>query len=92
MESTIADELSIPYFSKATEADAKEVVQVAEGYIYGLHKRIIVPFVVVNGKEACWGDFFIVAPWTYLSVQVKTALLMKALIGNLGKQTHGFRY
>lgn len=56
LESKIAEELSIPYFSKATEADTKEVVQVAEGYIYGLHKRIIVPF-VVNKKEACWGFF-----------------------------------
>jgi hypothetical protein len=97
LESTIAEELGIPYLSKATEADAKEVVQVAEGYIYGLHKRTIVPFVVANEKEARW-VFFIVnsgSPWTYLSAQAsiaRTALLVKVLIGNLGKQTHGFRY
>jgi len=70
LQSTIAEQLGIPYLSEA--ADAKEVIQVSTGYIYGLHKRTIVPFVVTYRKEARW-VFFIVdsgSPWTYLSAQV----------------------
>lgn len=70
LQSTIAEQLGIAYLSEA--ADAKEVIQVSTGYIYGLHKRTIVPFIVTYGKEARW-VFFIVdsgSPWTYLSAQV----------------------
>jgi hypothetical protein len=34
LETAIAEELGIPYLSKATESDAKEVVEVGQGYIY----------------------------------------------------------
>jgi hypothetical protein len=70
LQSTIAERLGIPYLSEA--ADAKEVIQVGTGYLYGVHKRTIVPFVVTYGKEARW-VFFVVdsgSPWTYLSAQV----------------------
>lgn len=36
LETTISEDLGIPYLSKATQAEAREVVQVAHGYIYGL--------------------------------------------------------
>lgn len=47
---TIAKELGIPCLSKATEADAQQVVQVGEGYIhgFGLKFRAIAPFVVCH--------------------------------------------
>ena len=61
-----------PYLSKATEAEANEVVNVGIDYIYGLKRRTLVLFVVIHQKEIRW-VFFIVdsgAPLTYLSIQV----------------------
>jgi hypothetical protein len=72
LETTVAEELGIPYLSKATEADAKEVVQVGNGYIYGRKFSAIIPFVVSHGDESRW-VFFIMdsgAPLTYLSAEV----------------------
>lgn len=59
LESIIAENLGIPYFSKVTE-----------GYICGLHRKAILPFVAYE-KEARWGLFIIGSefPWTYLSAQ-----------------------
>lgn len=54
LETTIAEELGIPYLSKATESDAKEVVEMGEGYIHGETVRPIVPFVVSRRDEARW--------------------------------------
>ena len=74
-ETSIAEELGIPYLSKATESQAKEVVQVGRGYIYGEASRGIVPFVVSHNGEARW-TFFIVdscAPLTYISTQVSAS-------------------
>lgn len=75
LETTIAEELGIPYLSKATESDAKEVVEVGEGYIHGETFRPIVPFVVSRRDEARL-VFLIVdtgSPLTYLSTQVSAA-------------------
>ena len=72
LETTIAQELGIPYLSRAREAEAKAVVKVCNGYIRGLNARAIVPFIVGHGDEARW-VFFILgsgAPLTYLSDQV----------------------
>ena len=80
LQTSIAEELGIAYLSKAS--DPKEVVRVGTGYIHGLHKRTIVPFIVSHGEEARW-VFFIVdsgSPWTYLSTHVRlymTSLLLK---------------
>lgn len=74
-ETSIAEELDIPYLSKATESQDKEVVQVGRGYIYGKTSRGIVPFVVGHNSEARW-LFFIVdsgAPLTYISTQVSAS-------------------
>jgi len=46
LETTIAEELGIPYLSRATESQAKKVVQVGNGYIYGSKFRGIIPLVV----------------------------------------------
>jgi hypothetical protein len=70
LETTIAEELGIPYLSKATEAQAEEVVEVGNGYIHGSKFRVIVPFLGHKG-EARW-VFFILgsgAPLTHLSAQ-----------------------
>ena len=40
-----------PYLSKATEAEANEVVNVGIDYIYGLKRRTLVLFVVIHQKE-----------------------------------------
>jgi hypothetical protein len=72
LETMIAEEVGIPYLSKATVADAKEVVKVGTGYIHGKKRRTIVPLIVGRREEARW-VFFIVdstAPLTYLSIQV----------------------
>ncbi|KAH0609470.1 uncharacterized protein H6S33_012956 [Morchella sextelata] len=76
LETTVAEELGIPYLSKATEADAKEVVQVGNGYIYGRKFSAIIPFVVSHGDESRW-VFFIMdsgAPLTYLSAEASKIL------------------
>jgi hypothetical protein len=54
LETTIAEEVGIPYLSKATETDAKVVVQVGDGFIRGPKKRTIVPLVVTHQDEARW--------------------------------------
>jgi hypothetical protein len=54
LERTIAKEVGIPYLSKATEAQAKEVVQVGNGVIHGPKKRTIIPFVVTHRDESRW--------------------------------------
>ena len=50
----IAEELGIPYLSKATEPDAKKV---GDGYIHGSKLRAIVPLVVGHKGEARWVFF-----------------------------------
>ena len=75
LETTIAEELGIPYLSQVAVADAKEVVEIGEGYIRGDTVRPIVPLVVSHKDEARW-VFFIVdtgAPLTYLSAQARAA-------------------
>ena len=52
LEEKIAEELAILYLPKATELQAKEVVQVGNGYICGSKSRPIVPFVVDHKGEA----------------------------------------
>ncbi|RPB15818.1 hypothetical protein P167DRAFT_602907 [Morchella conica CCBAS932] len=76
LETTIAEELGIPYLSKATDADAKKAVQVGHGYIYGSKFRAIIPLVVSHRDECRW-VFFIMdsgAPLTYLSAQASKLL------------------
>ncbi|RPB15020.1 hypothetical protein P167DRAFT_571885 [Morchella conica CCBAS932] len=72
LETTIAEELGIPYLPKATESQAKEVFQVGDGYIHGSKFRAIVPFVVGHKGEGRWVFFMLDsgAPLTYLSAQV----------------------
>ena len=82
LETTISEELGIPYLSKAAQAKPKDVVQVAHGYIYGPKRRTIVPFVVGHGEEARW-VFFVVASWaplTYLSIQVSVSMSKLVLV------------
>lgn len=72
LETTTAEEMGIPYLSKATEAEAEvsEVVKVGIGYIHGLERRTMVSFVVRHPLEF----FFMVdsgTPVTYLSIQVR---------------------
>ena len=96
LETKVAEELGIPYLSKAAESQARVVVQVGTGYIYGPQYRPIVPFVVSHKGEALW-VFFIVdncSPLTYLSTQVSasmTGLLVERRkpypLTSLGEQT-----
>ena len=58
-EQTCAEELGIPYLSKATDPQAGEVAQVSNGIIYGTKYRPIDPFVVCHDGEARW-IFFVV--------------------------------
>jgi hypothetical protein len=51
LATTIAKELGIPYLLNATESQAKEVVEVGHGYIYGSKFRPVVPFVVGHKGE-----------------------------------------
>ncbi len=70
--SEISQVLGIQYHTKATEADANNVVKVGQGIIYGHTFRTIFPCVVSYEDKAHW-VFFIVdsgAPLTYLSSQV----------------------
>ena len=72
LATSIAEQVGVPYLSKPTEADAKEVVKVANGYIYGPKDRTIIPFVVTHKEESRW-VFFIIdsgCPRTYFSAQV----------------------
>ena len=72
LKTIIAEEIGIPYLSEATEDEANEKVKVGIGYIYGLKKRTLVPFVVKHREEIRW-VFFVVdsgASVTYLSKQV----------------------
>jgi len=88
LETRIAEELGIPYLSKATEFDAKKVVEVSEGYIYGDTFRPIVPFVVSRKDEARCA-FFIVGtsfPLTYLSTQVSAGPLRFNKTANQSRQ------
>lgn len=93
---TISKDLGIPYLSKATEADAQQVVEVGEGYIHGSTFRAIAPFVVCYKGEARW-VFFIVdsgAPMTYLSNQVidpSTCERWKRLLTSLDKPTSWYQ-
>jgi len=59
-------QLGIPYFSKATRADAEERIQVVDSYIYGLNGRTIIP--LVTHKEGARRDF----PLGVLSAEVGT--------------------
>ena len=68
LEHTISDELGIVYLSEATD-DAQKPVRVCDGYIYGPHKRTIIPLVVTSQQESRW-LFFVVdsgSPWTFMS-------------------------
>lgn len=72
LDTTIAEELGVPYLGKATTADAEERVRMADGYIYGPNDRTIIPLVVTHKEVARW-VFFILdtgCPWTYLSAEV----------------------
>ena len=51
LETAIAKDIGIPYLSKATEAEANEVVNVAIGYIRDGGGRTLVPFVVRHREE-----------------------------------------
>ena len=76
METTIAEEIGI--LSKATEAEAKELVKIGIGYIHGLKRRTMVPFVVRCGEESRWVFFMVdnCAPLTYLLIQVRFEMTM----------------
>lgn len=54
LETTIAEELGIPYLSRAGEAEAKALVEVGDGYIHGSKSRAVVPFIVGHQDEARW--------------------------------------
>jgi hypothetical protein len=54
LQTEIAEELGNTYLSKAAEADAKEMVEVCEGYIHDRNYRPIVPLVVSLRDEAHW--------------------------------------
>ena len=72
LETTIAEEIGIPYLSKATEADGNDIVLVGTGYIHGERRHTIVPFIVKHQSESRW-VFFVVdngSVVTYLSNQV----------------------
>lgn len=84
LETTIAKRLGIPYLSKATKSQAKEVVSVANGYIHLEGLKPIIPLVVSHGGEACWIFFLIdtAASATYLSGQVSANMAcLRLLVG-----------
>ena len=76
LDTTIANEIGVTYLSKAEEADAKEVIEAASGYIFGMKRRPIVPFIVNYGKESRWAFFLLDSgsPGTYLSIQVSVEI------------------
>lgn len=76
LDTTIAEELGIPYLEGATKADAEEMVRIADGYIFGPNDRTIIPLVVTHKEVARW-VFFILGtgcPWTYLSAEVNSSI------------------
>lgn len=52
MRTEISEELSASYLKEATETQAKEVVEVGHGYIYGRNLRAISPFIVCQEDKA----------------------------------------
>jgi len=54
IETKIAEELAIPYLSKATEAGANEVAQMCTGYIHGSKRRAISMGVMITRPQAWW--------------------------------------
>jgi hypothetical protein len=49
LEEDIAEELGIPYHSKATEDEAKQVIKVAHDYMHGMRSMALI---VPHGDEA----------------------------------------
>lgn len=49
--------VGIPYFAKATEADANEAPKAGHGYIYGRKLRTVFPAIVGYKGETYWGGF-----------------------------------
>lgn len=96
LNTKIAEELGIPYLSKASEGEAKKMVSVAHAYIYGQNCRTIVPFIVCCDNEARWVFFIVdnVCPLTYFSAQVSKLtheLRSKpGMLKNLDKQSSRF--
>ena len=72
LDTTIAEELGIPYLGEATKADAEARVRIADGYIFGPNDRTIIPLVVTHKEVARW-VFFILdtgCPWTYSQTSI----------------------
>lgn len=68
--------LDIPYLSKATKPQAKEVALVANGYIHWEGLKPIIQLVASHGGEARWVFFLIdtAASVTYLSDKVSASI------------------
>jgi len=79
---SIAAKIGIPYLSKVSMAESKQVVKKCAGYIYGTKKRTIVPFPVSYGQEARWIYFLILSGFqsTYLSPEVSALFVKNARI------------
>jgi hypothetical protein len=75
-EKTLQTEVSkvfgIDYLAKASEDDAKRVVDTIDGYLYGEGRRAMVPCVIRNGDKAYWVHFLVGngSPWTFVSENV----------------------
>jgi hypothetical protein len=81
----VSEIIGVPYLQKATQDEAKKVVETAEGFIYGKTLRIIFPCVVGFRDKAHW-VFFVVdsgAPLTYLSAQVNVPIYGKECLAPL---------
>lgn len=71
LKTTIAQDLGIGYYQKATAAEAQPFTGVSSGPLYGKYQRPILPLVVACDSEARWVFFAIDGgdPFTYLSIQ-----------------------
>ena len=72
LRSDVAEIVGIPYLSKATKDDARKMVGIGHGIIYGETGRLIFPTPVSFLDKAYW-VFFIVdtgSPLTFISSQV----------------------
>ena len=75
LNTTIAEELGLPYLGKATKSAAEEKIKMLDGYIYGPNERTIFSLPVTHKEMACW-VFFILdtgCPSTYFSTEVSVS-------------------
>jgi hypothetical protein len=78
LQCDILELLGVPYLSKATEANAKRVVEVGEAIIYGESYRTIFPCIINTGAKTYW----VFLSWTQVLQQHFSQSRLYLLLGN----------